>query len=368
MERVLQESNESASQSGAVQAINHPQGQGDQQPEQVDHPVVPQGQVQQQQQVQPAAPPVQQIPAIQQAPGAPPAQQIPAIQQAPGEYSGTPIIMGCNVSDNTVVSGQVTETTHSPVTPQLASQGAPRLAAVCDPLGDHLSQSVKDKIGRGEYVDLGSILEEWSPSQSQQDDPVGLVVSYDELGRAVFKQASKTSRKISTISMWTNAFLIYSSVYLVYHPNRAQELLKYMHTVRSAATRFGSYGWRQYDINFRKRMGRNPQNSWANIDGELWYLFVVAPPSPHVSLTPTSTRGANYQVRRPELNTPRNVSTTRSGPRQAASAPRFPQGPRACFGFNKKEGCSFGPKCKFAHVCNYCKKAGHNFIACKDKK
>ena len=74
-------------------------------------------------------------------------------------------------------------------------------------------------------------------------------------------------------SAWTSAFLIYASIYLSYHPHRTQGILKYMHTVRSAASRFGGYGWRQYDINFRMRQQRAPQRSWSLIDGELWYLF-----------------------------------------------------------------------------------------------
>ena len=84
---------------------------------------------------------------------------------------------------------------------------------------------------------------------------MGLAFSIDaEGGRGVLKPVEKIPHKISTISTWTSMFLAYTSVYLSFHPSRAQEILKYMHIVHSAAIRFQSSGWRQYDINFRMRM------------------------------------------------------------------------------------------------------------------
>ena len=76
--------------------------------------------------------------------------------------------------------------------------------------------------------------------------------------------------------------------YLSYHPHLTQGILKYMYTVRSAASRFGSYGWRQYDINFRMRQQRTPQRSWSLIDGELWDLFVISPPISRNASNPSS--------------------------------------------------------------------------------
>ena len=156
------------------------------------------------------------------------------------------------------------------------------LTSVCLPLGDHIQQTLRDKIAHHKYIDLGLCLENWSSSRPLE----GLCVSVDKQGCPMLKSQRKPTIKINTISAWTSTILVYPSVYLSYHSQRAQEILKYMHTVRSAAIRFGSYRWSQYDINFRMRQQRNPQNSWRSIDAELWFLFVVAPPVPRTAAIP----------------------------------------------------------------------------------
>ena len=236
--------------------------------------------------------------------------------------------------------------------------GLTPLVSVCAPLGDHLQKATRDKIGRGEFVDLGLLLENWGPSKPQE----GLCLSLDELGRPVLKAQEKIPRRITSIAAWTSAFLIYASIYLSYHPHRTQGILKYMHTVRSAASRFGGYGWRQYDINFRMRQQRTPQRSWSLIDGELWYLFVISPP---ISRNASNPSPRPFQANR----NPASVTQGQSRIISSRGSPgmSFP-GPRkaACFGFNKSEGCKF-VKCKFAHVCSTCKKPGHTALSCKQK-
>ena len=238
------------------------------------------------------------------------------------------------------------------------------LASVCSPLGDHIQQSLRDKIARHEFIDLGLCLENWSSNKPIE----GLCVSVDEQGRPVLKSQEKPTIKINTISAWTSAFLVYAAVYLSYHPQRAQEILKYMHTVRSAAIRFGSYGWRQYDINFRMRQQRNPQNSWGNIDSELWFLFVVAPPAtrtaaiPRVPISQGSVFHPSQQRGFKKVPAAKSRAPSRGLPGLAThTISRAP-----CFGFNKPEGCKFA-QCRFSHVCSACHKPGHTALVCKTR-
>ncbi len=236
--------------------------------------------------------------------------------------------------------------------------GPSEMSSVCSPLGDHIQQSVRDKIGRGEFVELGSLLETWGPRQDQQK---GLSLSLNEAGCPVLKPAMNTPRKIFNISTWTSAFLIYASVFISYHPSRAQELLKYMHTIRSASLRFGGQGWWKYDVQFRLRKQRNPQSSWATIDGELWLLFVASPLNQvnNTRTTPTAYTRSSY----PGTS---GVSTFR---RPLNSVGRHPPGYRQgsfCFAFNKAQGCTF-QNCKFAHICSVCKKPGHSAAVCRKK-
>ena len=86
--------------------------------------------------------------------------------------------------------------------------GLTPLVSVCAPLGDHLQKATRDKIGRGEFVDLGLLLENWGPSKPQE----GLCLSLDELGRPRLKAQEKIPRRITSIAAWTSAFIIYASI------------------------------------------------------------------------------------------------------------------------------------------------------------
>ena len=61
------------------------------------------------------------------------------------------------------------------------------------------------------------------------------------------------------IEVWTNAFMIYASIFLEKHADQVQGIFKYMHTVRLAATRLSGQGWKIYDTQFRLRKA---MNSW----------------------------------------------------------------------------------------------------------
>lgn len=137
------------------------------------------------------------------------------------------------------------------------------LLSVCSQLGGNVHTAIKDKIWKGEYVDLGLLLVTDPENFSHQS----LVVKNGSI------QLKNNFRpKIESIAEWTDAMLIFSSIFLVKSPERVQELLKYINNVRSAYTSFGGYGWRNYDIQFRLRQARDPTRSWGAIDAELWLI------------------------------------------------------------------------------------------------
>ena len=53
-----------------------------------------------------------------------------------------------------------------------------------------------------------------------------------------------------------------------------------MHTIRLGASRSSSLGWRDYDVQFRLKKERNPGVSFANVDQELWLLYMQGPLAP----------------------------------------------------------------------------------------
>ena len=148
------------------------------------------------------------------------------------------------------------------------------LASVCAPLGEGVSQSLRQKIGRSEFTDLGLLLENWGAHSSSWDESRQVKITFDREGHTVLKP-DRPKIQITTIAAWTSAFLVYASIFVDFHPHRAQEMFKYIQMIRSAAVRFGSSGWRLYDRHFRMRQERKPMNPWSVLDSELWFLFVV---------------------------------------------------------------------------------------------
>lgn len=73
-----------------------------------------------------------------------------------------------------------------------------------------------------------------------------------------------------------DAFLICFSIYCSAHVQKVQGLLKYMNTVRLGANRCGTnnFGWKQYNEQIRLKMAENPNANWADVDVELWLLYI----------------------------------------------------------------------------------------------
>ena len=145
----------------------------------------------------------------------------------------------------------------------------------------HVSATLKSKIINGQYVDLGQLLD------NQQSENAGRRLELSQNGEIVLK-ASTPGRVISTIESWTDAFLIYASIFLSVHPHRSVELLKYASNIRLASGRHQGPGWRQYDQQFRLRVAADPAGvSFGHIDQELWLLYVGASASTGTFSQPT---------------------------------------------------------------------------------
>ena len=120
-----------------------------------------------------------------------------------------------------------------------AASGVQELPSVHSAVGIHISSAYKDKIMGGQYVDLGSLL------PTQIDINIESNLSLNCTGELVIKQAKK--QVIDSIETWTDAFVIFMGIYLSAHPEKTQDLLKYMNTIRTGAKRQGGLGFLSYD-------------------------------------------------------------------------------------------------------------------------
>ena len=250
-------------------------------------------------------------------------------------------------------------TSTTPCNSNIATDGTmiipPRqaLSSICSPLGDGVPKNIREKIIKGEFIDFGLLLDKSTcksrPSPSETEVPT-CTLGINAQGQLVMNEA-KSHTMITSIHSWTSAFLVYAAVYLSAHPHRTQELLKYAHVIRSAASRSGAYGWRSYDEQFRLKMHRYPQNSWASMDGELWNMFIAVPSQMVFPANKGGRGGAQANFR--GFGRGQKGGNRRNGGAAAG----------ICFAFNNNSGCSYNP-CKFKHACQKCNSGGHGASTC----
>jgi len=196
-------------------------------------------------------------------------------------------------------------------------------------ISSHVSVANINKITNGEYVELGQLLQ--NPNTEKQEKQLILID-----GMLQTKERAKQS--ITSIEKWTDAFLIFSSIYLGVHSEKYQDILKYMHVVRLCASRVQGMGWKSYDEQFRYRMSLDPTNSWENIDNQLWLLYM-----------------SDYQaVQQGKGFTPQFRQFKVAGSHQAFNI---------CYAFNYKGHCD-RMQCYYEHVCTQCS-AAHPVISCR---
>ncbi|KAK3101834.1 hypothetical protein FSP39_006695 [Pinctada imbricata] len=110
------------------------------------------------------------------------------------------------------------------------------------PLGATVPNKLKQKIWNNEYVDLKSLL------PSTGEEPIAITV---KAGKIELNHTSNNKLPLS-INQWTDAFLIYGSIYLQKFPTEACNVLKYMFTVREISKLHVDQAWRTYDESFRR--------------------------------------------------------------------------------------------------------------------
>lgn len=193
-----------------------------------------------------------------------------------------------------------------------------------DDLYVHVPGSLRQAICRGEYVNLALLLKGGLELQDLCSSGTLRLTS----DGSIEARPKEFKEKITDIETWTNAFIVFTSIYITAHPDKAGELLQYLFNIRDCAARQGGSAWRTYDEQFRIRQAANPI-SWATIHNELWWRCI--------------------QVR--------------SVPQQTAAV----FGVRtqySCDAFNN--GFCQWPSCKYPHVCSGCG-LGHRVTECPGK-
>jgi hypothetical protein len=192
-----------------------------------------------------------------------------------------------------------------------ACRGVEPIWCAGDDMSVHVPRTLKSQIGRGEYVNLALLLK---GAMELNDICKGNTLSLSASGKIEAKPR-ECRDKVSSIEKWTDAFLIYMSIYIKEHPKKVGEMLQYVSLIREAAVRQGGYSWRVYDEQFRIRQAACPV-SWGSLNQDLWLRCM--------SFKDQTT---------PQLQMGQQILGT-------------------CSYYN--QGYCYWPKCKYQHKCSNC--------------
>lgn len=188
------------------------------------------------------------------------------------------------------ITGQASSLSNLPVTavpsllPEVPSLSAGsflaptngHLASAVVPLDSALTPAIKGKIWTDEYVHFGQLL---NPNQGSE-------YSVSVVNNAMQLNPVAKTRGIHDIDQWSEAFTIFSSVYLEKYPHQARPLLKYGYTIREMAKKYPLFAWRQYDESFRQARVSHLW-PWDSISYEL-YIKAISQ-----AVTDSAARGSN---------------------------------------------------------------------------
>ena len=209
--------------------------------------------------------------------------------------------------------------------------------AICladDDIALHVPSELCIKTWKGEYVNLAKLLRR---ELRERASGQGSKVTINEQG--TLELLPKSTKQISNIHEWTDAFLIYMYIITKKKPGKARELIQYKATIREAESRSGSNDWwKIYDENFRLRQAVTPM-PWGKIHVDL-RLKAMCLSAPITQKAPVSQ---STMINPSTFNPEKNI----------------------CHECNSAKGCRF-PNCKYAHICLVCR-GGHAQTKCNQK-
>ena len=189
-----------------------------------------------------------------------------------------------------------------------------------DELSAHVPHSFRDQIQTGRYINLACLLK---GSSELSELASGSILKLTADGQ-IESRPKQCTDKIANIERWTDAFIIFASIYLAKFPTKTGELLQYMFNIRESAVNKGGFAWRNYDEQFRLRQALNP-SSWAHINSDLWWRCTL-------------------------------TKETSDVPSHTITGNKF-----TCNDFNNGQ-CRW-PNCRFNHICSGCG-GNHAEISC----
>ncbi|KAJ1140260.1 hypothetical protein NDU88_006617 [Pleurodeles waltl] len=238
----------------------------------------------------------------------------PSVSQAPGPLSQTP--PGGKEHGKVIEQGGNTIVTPAEVT------GAETLLSRPGKLAAHVASEIKEKIWKGDFVDIFSLVRAKRREVESKDKDT--------------KASSYTDKKTKieeNITNWLFGFNVFMSVMLEKKPDIGLSMIFYANKILKAHHMYGWNAWLEYDRDFRWAKLEDPAIGWDQTEVNVWLECV-------------NNKLPNKQPFRAQYTSDKKES---------------------CWAFNKKV-CSRPPgTCKFRHSCAFCGHPSHPEFKCLKK-
>ena len=232
-------------------------------------------------------------------------------------------------------SGTASTSTVQPVELATASNVGKPAAAF-----SHLSSTVIDKIRRGDFIDLVTLLPAFGSSVIE---PAAKRVRLSDDGESlVVSQSTASKRKIDSMLAWTEAWSVYCAVILSQQSERAFDLVCYQLLICQAARKYKLSAVLEYDARFRQSAAIDRTMVWSSVNPDLYTQCMTGQA---LALCTSCKRPGHIAA---------NCNFRARG--QASSG-----SPELCRRYNS--GICTLKKCRYTHSCSSCG-GGHPASSC----
>lgn len=207
-----------------------------------------------------------------------------------------------------------------------------------DDITSHVPVQLREKIWKNEYINMALLLK---GSTDLAEYCYGGSIYTDPITGQLQTKPIATKEKIKNIEQFTDAFMIFMSIYLKRFPTDAIAMLQYVKTLRMAAYTTPGNGWINYDEQFRLRKAISPNMPWGELKSALWLTTVGNASYGNQNQNSSIVNHHTQQSQHHRINLP-------------------------CFDFNSGR-CTWR-NCKYLHVCALCKSSAHVEANCTNSQ
>lgn len=213
-------------------------------------------------------------------------------------------------------------------------------------MGQHLSQETKEKIWKGAYVSIFSLLIDEAEREEAKKNKEW--THPREWSNIILKY-----RVEENLANWVHGFTIHMAIMLERFPAVGSEMACYQNRITAAHATYGGNGWKEYNKEFRRAKAQDPSLGWSQTDMFIHLKHLGQGPSDN--LPGQAQDNVRFQP----------FHAGPSGNAGGTSGKAGGTGKKGvCFDFSGQTCNRAACTCRFKHSCGFCGNTSHPESKC----